>query len=343
MSQRPTIDDWQPTAPIENLRRRASILRRIRNYFDSAGFIEVQTPCLSNETVVDLHLDPVSVLRDSLRGSGPRSLERRNLERGESAETRHWMYLQTSPEAAMKRLLAAGADAIYQIGPVFRSDERGPLHNPEFTMLEWYRSGDTMAAGMERLRKLIGHVLDGPLPRVATYEAVFEETLGFSPFEISDSDLLARIGKLEAGYVPSGTESRDTCLDILMGLVVAPALRGRTIVSNYPLSQAALARRSESDPRTAERFELFIDGVELANGYAELLDAETLSVRTRQNNQLREADHRDPLPPPQRLLAAMRHGLPSCSGTAVGVDRLVMAALQADRIDEVIAFPVDRA
>lgn len=200
-----------------------------------------------------------------------------------------------------------------------------------------------MEQGIDLLGNLLRHVLGPPLPRVVTYEAVFEQTLAINPYEISDAELLDRIADLEAGYVPSGDESRDTCLDVLMGLVVAPALRGRTIVSNYPISQAALARRSDSDPRTAERFELFIEGVELANGYAELLDVETLRERTRQSNQLRQADHRSPLPAPERLFAAMRHGLPPCSGTAVGVDRLVMAALQAERIEQVIPFPIDRA
>ncbi|WP_164101748.1 EF-P lysine aminoacylase EpmA [Candidatus Laterigemmans baculatus] len=346
MSEHSLSPNWQPTARIENLRRRALILRRIREFFDSAGFFEVQTPCLSNETVVDQHLDPVLVHRDALRGgrySDPNHWGAESLGSDESAANAPWMYLQTSPEAAMKRLLAAGAGAIYQMGPVFRSDERGALHNPEFTMLEWYRTGDSMEAGIERLRNLVQHILGGPLPQVVTYLEVFQQAMGIDPYEISDAGLRDQLAKIETGYVPSGDESRDTCLDLLMGLVVAPSLSGRTIVSNYPLTQAALARRSEVDPRTAERFELFIDGVELANGYAELLDAEVLGERTRQSNQLRSADGRRPLPAPERLFAAMRHGLPPCSGTAMGVDRLVMAALAAERIDEVIPFPVDRA
>lgn len=323
--------DWQPTASIENLRTRAVILRKIRNFFDEAGFIEVQTPCLSNETVVDLHVEPVAVDRERLRmlptGSSPEGL----------------MYLQTSPEAAMKRLLAAGASAVYQIGPVFRSDESGPLHNPEFTMLEWYREGDSMEDGIECLSQLLCHILGDPSPRVITYRELFLETLDFDPLEISNEALRQCVRRIAASYRSDGEESRDQLLDILMGLVVAPRVQGRAVVCNYPLSQAALARRSDRDPRTAERFELFVDGVELANGYAELVDEDILRQRTAASNRLRQADGRPVLPPPARLLAAMRSGIPQCSGTALGVDRLTMAALGAERIDQVIPFPIDRA
>jgi lysyl-tRNA synthetase class 2 len=322
---------WQPTPSLPSLAARSRLLRKVREFFHKRDFLEVQTPCLSRETVVDAHLEPIEV-----RLRNPDAV-------GETTR----FYLQTSPEAAMKRMLAAGARAIYQIGPVFRNDELGQHHNLEFTMLEWYRVGDDLDAGVSLLGDLVSDCLAQADIRRLTYRQLFRDQLGIDPIEASDHALAAELKKHEVGIEMVGDATaamtRDECLDAIMGLVIQPRLRGVSIVSNYPLSQAALARRSDEDPATAERFELFIEGVEIANGYAELLDSDELRRRTDENNAARERLGRPPLPPPERLIAAMRCGMPPASGTALGFDRLLMAVTGSQRIDQVIAFPIDRA
>jgi lysyl-tRNA synthetase class 2 len=310
-------NDWAPTASIESLKLRAEVLRQTREYFDNRGFFEVQTPCLSHETVVDTHLEPISV------AIGNKSY-----------------FLQTSPEAAMKRLMAAGAQSIYQIGPVFRRDEFGVFHNLEFTMLEWYRAGDDLALGIECLTDFVSALTNRPQATRVTYRHLFRDCLGFDPLTISMPDLAQQVLRCHTGYEVHPSDDRDTLLDVLMGLVIQPQLKGSIVVSNYPLSQAALARSSEDDPLTAERYELFIDGIEIANGYSELLDADVLQARSEENNRLRALAGRNVLPVPWRLIQAMRQGLPLCSGTALGFDRLVMSVTGANEIGSVLAFPL---
>jgi elongation factor P--(R)-beta-lysine ligase len=326
-SREPQPTAWQPTATIDSLKFRAETLRRVRQFFDERSFIEVQTPCLLAETVVDAHLEPLRV--------------------GE-------FYLQTSPEAGMKRLLAAGAEAIYQMGPVFRADEAGQFHNLEFTMLEWYRCGDDMSAGIELLCQLVQRIVPELLIGTTTYRELLQDQLGFDPITASFETVRSCLAHFEPGYSlddsrqetdpnanpKTEAELRDDYLDALMGLVIQPRLEGATVVSNYPITQAALARQSDSDPATAERFELFINGVEIANGYAELCDADELVRRTTLNNARRQHHGRAPLPAPECLIQAMRSGLPPCSGTALGFDRLVMVASGASHISQVLTFPL---
>lgn len=330
MSQVPASDDFRPAASWAVLRRRAMLLRQVRDFFEHRGFLEVETPLLSADTVVDRHLDPFWV------EVGPSSP-------GEAPQRR---WLQTSPEFGMKRLLAAGGTAIYQVCHVFRRHERGPLHNPEFTLIEWYRTGDSMHAGMQLLDDLCQALLGrGPAERL-TYAQAFRHAVGLDPLT-ADEDALRQAASRCGITAPSSLapEDRDGWLDLLLAERVQPHL-GRVrpaILYDYPPSQAALARVRPDPIPVAERFELYVDGIELANGYYELLSPEELRHRIRQNNLWRQRDGKEPLPEQSRLLRAMEAGLPPCTGCALGFDRLVMVAVGASTIDQVLAFPFERA
>ena len=324
----PDPNSFRPTASWETLRLRARLLARVREFFARSGFLEVETPILSADTVVDRHLDPFGLEADPWPGVPQR------------------LWLQTSPEFAMKRLLAAGAPSIYQISRVFRRGERGPLHNPEFTMIEWYGVGDGLAEGMTRLSDLGETLLErGPAERLSYGEA-FERWVGLNPHTASSSALHAAAEQV--GIVAPASlapEDRDGWLDLLLVERVQPQL-GQTcplILYDYPASQAALARVRPGEPPVAERFELYLSGIELANGYHELLDAEVLRRRNAANNALRAGDGKPPLPESSRLLAAMEAGLPPSSGVALGFDRVVLLATGASSLDEVLAFPIERA
>jgi len=319
------MGDFRPTASWDNLRLRAGLLRKTREFFHRHGLLEVETPLLSADTVVDRHLDPFHVTAES---SGQE------------------LWLQTSPEFCMKRMLADGARAIYQITRAFRQDELGPLHNPEFTIVEWYRVGDGPDEAMQLLADLCQTLLDcGPVQRISYAEA-FERHVGLNP-HTADTEMLVRTVEQHAIQRPSSlsVDDRDGWLDLLLVELVEPHL-GNTapvIVYDYPASQAALARIRPDEPPVAERFELYVAGIELANGYHELVDPAELERRNAQSNQQRLADGKRPLPEQSRLIAAMQSGLPSAAGVALGFDRLVMLAAGATRLDAVIAFPQDRA
>jgi lysyl-tRNA synthetase class 2 len=316
------MSDFLPTATLDMLARRAELLKRTRQFFDSRGFLEVETPLLSHDTVVDRHLDPLSVTLFA---------EPRQRERGQK------LWLQTSPEFGMKRLLAAGATAIYQITKAFREGEVGRLHNPEFTMVEWYHTGDDYAAGMDLLADFAEELLGLGRPDRITYRDAFLQHAGFDPL-------------LCGPAVPVGNElpadaDPSLAVDYVLTTRVEPHLGidRPTILHDYPASQSALARIRPGEPPVAERFELYVHGIELANGYHELLDPAILRERNRENNVARSADGKFTLPEESRLLAAMDHGLPACAGCALGFDRLVMVATGAKSIQEVMAFPIDRA
>ncbi len=318
--------DFVPTAPLHNLRLRAGLLRRLREFFHERGFLEVETPVLSADTVVDRHLDPFSF---TVRIGG----EQRT------------MWLQTSPEFGMKRLLAAGAEAIYQVSRVFRQDERGPLHNPEFTLVEWYRTGDELAAGLTFVSDLCEALLGRGPAEWLTYEAAFRRYVGMNPHEAPIQALMGRARQCGSPPESLSREDRDGWLDWLLTEKVQANLgvERPVLLFDFPASQAALAQVVPGPPAVAERFELYVDGRELANGYHELLDADELRRRNSRANELRRADSKSPLPEESRLLAAMEHGLPSAVGCALGFDRLVMLAAGAKSIEEVIVFPWERA
>lgn len=327
----PKAMDFLPTAPLANLKLRARLLRRVREFFEGRGFLEVETPVLSADTVVDRHVDPLPVtLFDDPR---------------EPAVGRT-LWLQTSPEFGMKRLLAAGATAIYQIAHVFRGGERGAWHNPEFTMVEWYRAGDGMHEGIQLLADLTDQLLGMGAAERLSYRQAFLTHAGIDPLTATGQDL-AQVARRRGLASPPSLDvaDRDAWLDLLLVECVQPHLgQGRpTIVYDYPASQAALARVRDEDPPVAERFELFVRGVELANGYHELLDSDLLRLRNSRSNQLRRIDGKYTLPEDSRLLAAMQYGLPPCAGVALGFDRLVMLAAGATDIAQVLAFPAERA
>jgi lysyl-tRNA synthetase class 2 len=323
--------DFAPTASWANLRLRAQLLRRLREFFNRLGFLEVETPILSHDTVVDRHLDPlpVTVFDDPRRPEAGRT-----------------MWLQTSPEFGMKRLLAAGADAIYQVTRAFRAGEQGRLHNMEFTLVEWYRRGDSMQDGIRLLSELADELLGLGRAETISYREAFVRHAGVDPFT-RDPAVLENAVRDAGINVPENhaSDDRDAWLDLLLVERVEPrlGLSNPTILFDYPASQAALAQVRDEEPAVAERFELYVRGIELANGYHELTDPEVLRERNRQANDRRHADGKYTLPEESRLLEAMEHGLPECTGVALGFDRLVMLAAGAKSVAEVMAFPVDRA
>lgn len=325
------MSGFKPTASWDNLRLRAALLKQLRAFFDDRDFLEVETPLLSADTVIDRHLDPIPVTL---------------FDDAVVPEIGRQMWLQTSPEFGMKRLLAAGAERIYQVTRAFRGGEAGATHNPEFTMLEWYRVGDSMSEGMDLLAELAKEMLGAERVETISYGEAFQNLVGIDPHTADFDEVAAAVAthKIDLPH-STGRDDRELWLDFLFIMLVSPHLgvEGPQIVYDYPASQAALACVRDGDPPIAERFELFVNGVELANGYHELLDAETLRERNRITNEQRRRASKYALPEESRLLDAMDHGLPACSGVALGFDRLVMVATGAKNIHEVLAFPIDIA
>ena len=306
------------------------MLAELRAFFAERGVLEVETPLLSAETTLDVHLEPLSSRIDAP------GIERRR------------MYLQTSPELAMKRLLAAGSGSIYQVCKAFRGGERGRWHNPEFTILEWYRVGWDVHRLMREVAALIETLLAGsrrlePATYVG-YADLMRRHAGVDPHEASIRTLRRTV---EDGPSPVDTSGLDRAdlLSRLFGDQVEPRFAPDrvTVVFDYPASQAAMARLNASDPRTAERFEAYVGSIELANGYGELRDPVEQRQRLERDLASRRSTGR-PLPPmPPPLLAALESGLPPCAGVALGLDRLLGLDLHAGSIDQLIAFPVERA
>ena len=313
------------------LKQRAVLLRDLRQFFDSHGFFEVQPPCLARDCVVDPYIDPIEI--DSQQfGLAVQILPSK-------------FFMQTSPELSMKRMLSAGAPSIYSIGPVFRAGELGAHHNVEFTMLEWYDVGARLQQGTELLGKLAMEILSTTQFDVVTYRDVFSDILGFDPIDADDSVLLKHVEAIDAHVATSLVGDRDSLLDVLMSQRIQPQLgfQNPLIVTDYPISQAALAKPSERDPECAMRFELFAHGIELANGYDELLDADELVQRTHRANEIRASTNRPAIHLPETLIQCMRDGLPQCTGVALGVDRLLMLRARAKQIDQVIPFTSQNA
>jgi lysyl-tRNA synthetase class 2 len=323
--------DFRPTATWPVLKRRAELLRTLREFFHQRGLLEVETPLVSADVVVDRHLDPMA----TTLAVDPRQ-----------PDVGRRLWLQTSPEFGMKRLLAAGGPAMYQITRAFRDAEQGALHNPEFTMVEWYRPGDGMAAGMQFLSDLCEATLERGPAELLSYADAFEKYAQVDPHTASAAELRRAADALSVAAPASlDAADRDAWLNLLLVERVEQHLGvGRpTILYDYPASQAALAKVRAGDPPVAERFELYADAIELANGYHELLDPAVLRQRSTAANTDRIADGKPPLPEDSRLLAAMKAGLPDSTGVALGFDRLVMIACGAKTLAEVMAFPIDRA
>lgn len=309
--------NWQPSAPIDHLRIRAAILARIRNFFAERQVLEVDTPLLAKGTVTDPHVQGISV----------------------AAENR---FLQTSPEYAMKRLLAAGSGSIYQICKAFRQGDVGKFHNPEFTMLEWYRVGYDHHALMNEVGELLQCILKTKQAVRMTYQDVFESHLEIDPHTVS-TQTLAVFAREKASLMMTDID-RQTSLDLLFTHCIEAQLGQEcpVFIYDFPLSHAALAKIRQTElPPVASRFEVYYRGVELANGFHELQDdveqaqrfAADLHVRTQLGIPSVTID--------EKFLAALKHGLPDCAGVALGVDRLVMLALGCSSIAEVMSFTYD--
>jgi lysyl-tRNA synthetase class 2 len=319
-------DTWRPSASLQAIERRATLLARARAFFAARGVLEVDTPILSAAGVTDPQIESLTT---QVRGR-PKPL-----------------YLHTSPEFAMKRLLAAGSGDIYQIAKVFRDGEIGRWHNPEFTLLEWYRLGFDDAALMTEVEDLVRALL-APTRELAaaerlSYAAALERHAGVAAHTASEAELAAAAAA--HGIVCDAALDRDARLDLLMGLVVGPRLGvGRpTFICDYPASQASLARLKPGLPRVAARFEFYLDGIELANGFHELGVAAEQRERFLEDLRVRRARSRPEPPIDEHLLAALAAGMPDCAGVALGFDRLAAIAIGAASLAQIIAFPIDRA
>jgi len=311
---------WQPSASLNQLRSRSALLAQLRCFFADREVLEVETPLLCSFGVTDPALEPFQVLNGASLATGER-------------------LLQTSPEYAMKRLLAQYPQPIYQICRAFRDGEAGARHNPEFSLLEWYRPGWNHLQLMEEVAELCIFCLgDKPVCRY-TYQELFLTYLNVDPFTVTDAALRALAGKhIDTGAMRG---ERDLWLDLLLSHVIEPQLRdvGMCFVYDYPASQAALARiDSTGDREVGHRFELYVDGVELANGYWELTDAGEQRARFEADNARRRSIGLVERAIDPHLLAALEDGLPNCSGVALGVDRLLMLQTGCEDIRDVLAF-----
>jgi len=311
---------WRPTATALHLQERACLLRDIRDYFSIQEVMEVETPLISSAGNTDPEI--------------------------ESIRTGNGGYLRTSPEFALKRLLAAGSGDVFEMGRVFRAGESGRSHNPEFTLLEWYRNGFSYQQLMDEVATLIRHCGRGKFDQwpqqKLSYQELFLHFVGLDPFTASEQELCV---KAKENGIDDIELDRRQWLDLLISLVIQPALPENqlTFVYDFPEEQAALAKIRPGSPPMAERFELYLGRTELANGYQELTDAQEQQrrfeaenlQRTNRDQAICEVDH--------NLIKALEHGLPECAGVALGVDRLLMAIVGADSIDDVTAFPFSRA
>jgi elongation factor P--(R)-beta-lysine ligase len=314
----------QPESGVGRLRARATLLAQIRGFFAANDILEVDTPLLCSSGVTDPSIEPLLV------------------ERGDSLN--HPRYLQTSPEYAMKRLLAQGSGAIYQIARAFRDGEAGARHNPEFTLLEWYRPGFDHHQLMAEVAELVTHCLGERRLLKYSYRQLFQDLLGVDPFTAS----LAELEAVARRHIDTGAlgGDRDVWLDLLMSHLIEPQLVGADscFVYDYPASQAALARVVEVDGvLVGQRFELYVDGLELANGYFELTEPVEQRRRFELDNLRRREFGQPERPLDEFFLAALEAGLPSCSGVALGVDRLLMLAMGVADIREVLAFDWERS
>lgn len=324
---------WRPSASLEAIKLRAESLARIRRYFAAEGVLEVETPLMVSGTIPDPHIPSFSI----------------NLPRASNSQNKTCRYLSSSPEFAMKRLLAAGSGSIYQVCKAFRQGEQGRMHNPEFTLLEWYRTGFDHHRLMDDVGALIAHLADGLRDfegeERLSYRSAFQHYLGLDPFAASSEDLMTCSQDYGIGTVVGLDEAdRDSWLDLLMGQCIQPRLgKNRlTFIFDYPASQAALARIRKDTPPVAERFELFIDGVELANGFNELRNAEEQRRRFEQDLQRRKEWDQELVSLDSFFLDALEAGLPECAGVALGLDRLLLVINRGAQLEEMITFPFDR-
>ncbi len=310
---------WQPTASLQNIKTRARMLQSMRAFFAERNVLEVETPVIADIAVTDPQIESFS-----------------------TQYNKQTCYLQTSPEYFMKRLLAAGSGDIYQIAKVFRDDENGRHHNPEFSLLEWYRCGFDHHQLMDEMQDLITLLMpkNKNIFQRISYQQAFIKQLEIDPFE-SDVNALKECAEKFQIETPQGMDDdKDMWLDWLMLVKVAPSFdkQAFTFLYDYPASQASLARLDKDDLRKANRFELFYGELELANGFYELTDATEQAQRFENDNLIRQQRQQKIMPIDYKLLAALNAGLPDCSGVAIGIDRLLMLVSDAGHIKNVMSF-----
>ena len=326
------MSDWQPTASLEMLKTKSRLLSQLRAFFAEKDILEVQTPILSQA------------------GNTEPTIESFITQEHENAAHKiQPSFLNTSPEFSMKRLLAAGYGSIYQITPAFRQDEQGKRHNPEFTLLEWYRIDFDHHALMGEVNSLLRYIAKNFIKlersQFFSYQKAMLKFANVDPFSATIEEL--KLATVKAGINAVGMDdvSRDTWLDLLMSQVVEKNLPMNcpVFIYDYPASQAALSKIRKGSPDVAERFELYINGMELANGFHELSDAEEQAQRFQQQQQQRKASGQQGIPADYHLIEALKQGLPECAGVAIGLDRLLMVLTGVEHINEVLTFPFDRA
>ena len=319
------LNDWQPTTDINILKQRAAIMQNIRNFFAERNVLEVSTPLLSQHTVTDPHIHSFTCTDPKL-------------------QTANYRFLQTSPEYAMKRLLAAGSGPIYQISKAFRYEESGQYHNPEFSLLEWYRPGFNHHDLMDEMDTLLQSCLQlSPATRL-TYQQLFMETLAFDPLSVSLEDLKRLVTEKNIKATGSYLD-KTTLLQLLLTHCIEPTFKKDevTFIYDFPPEQAALAQLNATTPTTAARFEVYVGSMELANGFHELSDTMEQQQRFLNDKKQREKLGFADVKIDHRLLQALAHGFPDCAGVALGLDRLVMLATASDHIAKVISFSFDRS
>lgn len=321
---------WQAKADMDTLRLRAGIYEKIREFFKQRQVLEVDTPILSAASTPDPSIDSFETHYVSFAAGSPS--DRR--------------YLSTSPEFPMKRLLASGSGSIYQLCHVFRQAEQGKQHNPEFTMLEWYRIEMDYRELMEEVAELVGTLLQQKIQmEILSYQSVFLQYLDIDPLTVSAGELRQCAAQSGFVHLEQEDDDKDLYLDFLMSHQIQPHLGENklTFIHEYPASQCAYAELSNENVEVAERFELFYRGVELANGYQELTDAKEQQRRLEAQNQKRLQQGKSPVCLDQNLVAALEQGLPWCSGVALGIDRLITLARNVKNIEDILAFPFNRA
>jgi lysyl-tRNA synthetase class 2 len=320
--------NWQPTASPDTLRLRAYLLSRIRQFFAQRQVLEVETPLLSQATVTDKYLQSFQT-----------EYHFSNLKKKQT------LYLQTSPEFAMKRLLAAGSGAIYQLCKAFRNHgESGRTHNPEFTMLEWYRPGFNHHDLMDEVESLLKIILDCPNAQRFSYAELFQHYLQLDPHHTSIEQLKQTAHRFNLVTENLASLEQDDWLSFILTHCIEPQLPKHPVfIYDFPASQAALARIRPGNPALAERFEVYVQGLELANGFHELNSASEQRQRFNHDLIQREKAGYPLLPIDEHLLAALEQGLPDCAGVALGIDRLIMLAAGKNSINDIIAFPIERA
>lgn len=322
------MKDWKPTANLKAMKLRAELYGLIRRFFAERGVLEVETPMLSQAGNTDPNIDSFR-----LEFTGPVT----------AGAASRW--LRTSPEFPLKRLLAAGVGDCYELGRVFRNGEAGKRHNPEFTMLEWYRVGWNQHQLMDEVAELLKAALAmsgrRATVRDVSFQSLYKDKFGFDPLTAHESELR---GPLALYDIEADGLTRDDWLDLLMTHLIQPAIPANRIllVYDYPISQCALARIRTGDPPVAERFEAYLGPLEVANGYHELTDASEQRARFEKDVAQRQRQRRMAPAMDERLLAALPK-LPACSGVALGIDRLLMALSGTDKLSDVLAFPFERA